>query len=111
MSEVDFSLEPGGTLRLRCSLTIQQATEAWQTLGTVLAKHDIAAVDLAEVAEFDTAGLQLLLMAKRLASMQGRALSLINHSAAVLSTLSLVNAAGLLGDPVILPSSAQGGGP
>lgn len=69
-------------------------------------------IDLTEVGEFDSAGVQLLLMLKRIAAERKRPLPLhlVNHSAAVTDVLGLVNVAGLLGDPVVLPSQDKRAG-
>lgn len=67
-------------------------------------------IDLSGVTEIDTAGLQLMLMAKRLA---GRKVRFVNHSAVVLQLLDMSNLAGAVGDPLILradQASARAGG-
>jgi len=55
-------------------------------------------IDLAEVSDFDTAGLQLLLMAERECVARGEAFSVRNPSPAVRQALDLVRPAGL-GNP------------
>lgn len=92
-------------LRLHCSLTIYQAAQLWSELKGTLGR--VREIDLAEVDECDTAGVQLLLMLKRAAAEQGRSLQLVNHSKAVIDVLGLINVAGLLGDPVVLPSEQE----
>ncbi|HRP95051.1 MAG TPA: STAS domain-containing protein [Rhodocyclaceae bacterium] len=57
-------------------------------------------IDLSGVTDVDTAGLQWMLMAKRLA---GRSVRFVHHSAAVLQMLDHANLAGPLGDPLVLP--------
>jgi len=100
-----FSIDAeAGRLRLHCNLTIFQAEQLWPAVSKALKKKTVQEVDLAEVGEFDSAGVQLLVMFKRIAAAQGRSLRLVNHSPAVIDVLSLVNVAGLLGDPVVLPS-------
>jgi len=55
-------------------------------------------IDLADVSEFDTAGLQLLLMAERECNARGEAFLVRNPSPAVRQALDLVRPAGL-GNP------------
>lgn len=56
-------------------------------------------IDLAQVSEVDTAGVQLLLLARREAAGAGGRLRYVNHSAPVLEALLLLNLAAELGDP------------
>lgn len=59
-------------------------------------------IDLAGVTDMDTAGLQLMLMAKRI---EGRHIRFINHSAAVLQLLEISNLAGAVGDPLVIAAA------
>lgn len=56
-------------------------------------------IDLAQVSEVDTAGVQLLLMAKREATRSGAHLLFINHSEPVLEAVGLLGLAAELDDP------------
>lgn len=96
-----------GRLQLRCDLTIFQAAQLWPALAEALQQSALQEMDLGQVGEFDCAGLQLLLMCKRLAAAGGRNLQLINHSAAVAEALAVIKAEGLLGDPLLLPSQRE----
>ena len=59
-------------------------------------------IDLSGVSEIDSAGLQLLLLAKREAERYANPLRLTGHSRAVLEVLDLCNLAGYFGDPVLI---------
>lgn len=63
-------------------------------------------VDLADVTEIDTAGLQLMVLAKREAAALGRTLRFSGHSTAVLDIIDLTGLAGFFGDPVLIRSNA-----
>lgn len=63
-------------------------------------------LDLSQVAEFDSAGLQVLYLAKREASQMNHNLRIIAHSEAVRELLELYNLAAYFGDPLLIP--AQG---
>lgn len=90
-------------------LSGQAAIDGEMTIYTIAAlKSEIEAfgsgpldIDLSAVSDIDTAGLQWLLMAKRLDDKQVR---FIKHSPAVLQMLDLTNLAGALGDPLLLAS-------
>jgi len=62
-------------------------------------------VDLADVTEIDSAGLQLMVMAKREATAQGKNLRFTQHSAPVLDLLDLCDLGGFFGDPVVIRST------
>jgi|SRR5690625_2501855 len=94
-------------LRLHCDLTIFQVGQLWPALKDSLAQ--VQEIDLVEVNEFDTAGVQLLLMLKRAAAEQQQPLHLVNHSVAITDLLGLINVGGMLGDPVVLPSERSTG--
>lgn len=66
-------------------------------LGTLLANDELE-IDLSAVEEFDAAGLQLLIMAKKGASALNRKFRLTGCSAAVLSLLDLSGLASFFGD-------------
>lgn len=103
-----FSIETEtGRLRLQCDLTIFQAAELWRSMSGAIAEQTSVEIDLAEVSEIDTAGMQLLLMLKRAAANERRELRLVNHSPAIVQALGLVDVSRLLGDPVVLSSQDQ----
>lgn len=87
----------GRELAISGELTIYGVASVKQELWQVLTQHDEVEVDLAAVDEIDTAGLQLLLMAKRV---PGRQVRFINHSPAVLQLIELSNV--VLGDPLVI---------
>lgn len=90
---------PQRTMRLSGELTIFSVLDIRQRLLATLAALDELMVDLGEVTEIDTAGLQLMLLAKRKA---GKTVRFRNHSDPVLRLIDLSNLAHTLGDPLIL---------
>lgn len=73
-------------LRLDGEMTVFRAAELKALMA---ARPDAFELDLADVSEFDTAGVQLLLMQQRLAARRGAALRLRAPSAAVRELLQL----------------------
>ncbi len=59
-------------------------------------------VDLSGVSEIDSAGLQLMVMAKRDAVRQNKRLRFVRHSEAVVDLIELCDLAGQLGDPLLI---------
>ncbi|MFC4159559.1 STAS domain-containing protein [Chitinimonas lacunae] len=89
-------------LRIDGPLTIYEANESKAHLLQELGLAREMEVDLAGVSEFDTAGVQLLLLLKREAARHGKAIGFHGHSRAVLQVIDLYNMAGVFGDPLVL---------
>lgn len=81
-------------LRVDGEMTIYRANEVAQTLFAAVRAHagDVS-LDMSEVTEFDTAGLQLVLMARRVAEANGRRLDVVQPSECVSDVLRLCNVA------------------
>ncbi len=75
---------------------MEQKNKLAEYLKPVLELH----LDLSEVSEIDSAGLQLLLWLKQEATQ----LNLIQHSQAVVEVFELLNLASHFGDPIVLSS-------
>jgi anti-sigma B factor antagonist len=88
--------------RLDGELTIYRAAELRVALQAALAPAGDLELDLSGVTELDSAGVQLLLSAKKTAAATQRRLRLVNHSAAVLDVFELLNLAGHFGDPLAI---------
>ena len=91
-------------LRIEGELTIYRAAELKNTLLAAVAEHDTLDIDLSAVTEFDTAGVQLLLVAKRAATARQHTLRLVGHSAAVIDVFELLDLSSPFGDPIVLPA-------
>lgn len=61
-------------------------------------------LDLSAVGEIDTSGVQLLILAKREAARQQRALRIVAHSSAVRDAIEFFNLAAYFGDPLLIPA-------
>ena len=110
MIEISAASQPGA-FRLEGDLTIYSAAQAKPELLALMrgAKEpDGLELDLSGVAEFDTAGLQVLMLLKNESRQTGRALHLVNHSACVLEVFNLINIAAFFGDPLLLEQGAGG---
>jgi anti-anti-sigma regulatory factor len=64
-------------------------------------------IDLSGVTEVDTAGVQLLMLAKRAAVEQQRELRLVGHSPAVMEVFELMNVAAYFGDHLVMDSNER----
>ncbi len=93
-------------LAMSGEMTIYTAAELKSELAPHLSQAQIE-IDLSEVSEMDSAGLQLLILAKREALKDDRVLHLTKHSQAVLDVLDICNMAAYFGDPVVISSHAN----
>ncbi|GHG63414.1 anti-sigma factor antagonist [Alishewanella longhuensis] len=76
-----------GCLRVQGELTIYQASATLQAFRAACASMQLTQLDLSQVTDFDSAGLQLLLALKKSAP----EVQLRHHSDAVIKVLSLTN--------------------
>jgi anti-anti-sigma factor len=77
-------------LAVEGELTIYRAAELKPALMDAVRAHDAPVFDLSAVTEFDSAGLQLLLMARREAALLGRQLAVSAASPAVRDACALL---------------------
>lgn len=89
------------------NLTIYTAHEQKEQLTKALEAADVLELDLSQVGEIDTAGLQLLIFAKREAARLEKKLTIVAHSTAVHQTLDFCNLVGYFGDPVVITVHEQ----
>jgi len=83
-------------------LTIYHAIEQKQFLLDALADTDELELNLSQVAEMDTAGLQLLILLKKEAQRAGKRVRIVAHSQAVSSLIDFCNMAAEFGDPLVI---------
>lgn len=95
-------MSPAPVLHIEGELTIFRAMEL---KPVILADPPPQEIDLSGVTEMDTAGLQLLILAKRTAVAAQRELHLVRHSPAVLEVFDILNMAAYFGDHLIMDST------
>ena len=97
----------GPTFNVCGEFTIFTAAELKPKLLDAINQTDTGEidVDLSEVSEIDSAGLQLMVMAKREATAQGKTLRFTKHSDAVLGLIDLCDLSGFFGDPMLIRSN------
>ena len=98
-------MNPTNTLRIEGELTIFRAMELKPAM---LPEPPLTDIDLSGVTDLDTAGLQLLMLAKKAAVAEGRELRLLGHSPAVLEVFELLNVAAYFGDHLVMDSRKSG---
>ncbi|MBS1160159.1 MAG: hypothetical protein H6R15_2578 [Proteobacteria bacterium] len=91
-----------GRLEIKGELNIFTAAELRLQLLEALATSTELEVDLAQISEIDSAGLQLMVAAKREAAARQLTLHFTGHSPAVFEALELCKLSSLLGDPLLI---------
>jgi anti-sigma B factor antagonist len=85
-------------------LTIYHALDQKQVLLEAISATGDLELDLSQVSEMDTAGLQLLIMLKKEAQRAGKRVSIVAHSQAVRAVIDFCNMATEFGDPLVIPA-------
>lgn len=89
-------------LKVEGDINIYSASEFKRQLLDQLGAAPLIEINLSQVGEMDTAGFQVLYLAKREAAKNGKALHLVSHSAGVLEVMDLYNMAAYFGDPMVI---------
>lgn len=96
-----------GRLALEADLTIYNALDAKRQLLDAVHAMKTLELDLSQVGEMDTAGFQLLVLAKREAQRLDRSLRIVAHSPAVREVIEFYNMVAFFGDPVVIPAAER----
>jgi anti-anti-sigma factor len=83
-------------------LTIYRAADLKVTVLDALRKTRVLEIDLSGVTELDTAGLQVLMLAKQTAAADQRELRLLQHSPAVVEIFEMLDLVAFFGDAVLI---------
>jgi len=93
-----------GRLAIDQDMTIYQAEALKDELMGNVTQTQVIELDLSLVSEIDTAGIQLLMLAKRECQKQGKTLRIVAHSPRVHELMDFFNIAGFFGDPLVIPA-------
>jgi anti-anti-sigma factor len=83
-------------------LTIYRAADLKVSVLEALRKTRVLEIDLSGVIELDTAGLQVLMLAKQTATAEQRELRLLKHSPAVVEIIEMLDLVAFFGDAVLI---------
>ncbi len=83
-------------------LTIYRAAELKGVILPQITEADAIEIDLSQVTEIDSAGLQLLVAAKLEAMIRDKQLHFVGHSKPVLEVIDLCDLGGFFGDQVVI---------
>lgn len=91
-------------LHIEGELTIFRAMELKPAL---LANPQPLEINLSGVSEIDTAGVQLLMLAKKTAQSAHNELRLVEHSPAVIEVFELLNLSAFFDDPLVMSKGTE----
>lgn len=91
-------------LSIEGELNIYRAAELRDVLVDALKTESDLEINLAGVTEMDSAGVQVLMAAKKTAQASGHNVSLVGHSPIVLEIFELLDLAAHFGDPLLVPA-------
>lgn len=94
-------------IKIEGEMTIFVAQELKEALTEPLQSASEIEVDLSQVTEIDSAGLQLMLLAKNESKQRGTNIRFIEHSSPVQDILDLTDMVAFFGDPVVIPSQSH----
>ena len=83
-------------------MTIYRAADLKVTVLEALRKTRVLEIDLSGITELDTAGLQVLMLAKQSATADKRELRLLQHSPAVMEIFEMLDLVAFFGDAVLI---------
>lgn len=89
-------------IKIAGEMTIYQASELNSELQKLVAECHVVELDLQDVTELDTSGVQILLVAKRAASALKHKFTMKMHSSCVVEIFELLNISHEFGDPIVL---------
>lgn len=96
-------------VKIRGEFTIFTAQVYKEQLANAVRDSEVGAeidIDLSDVTEIDTAGIQLMVMAKREAASRGGNVRFVRHSDSVLDLIDLYALASQFGDPLLIHPQA-----
>ena len=85
-------------------LGIYHSAEIKQRLIEEVRAHPVLELDLSHVGEMDSAGFQLLALAKQESHQAGHTLRIVSHSPAVREIIEFFNMVAFFGDPLVIPA-------
>lgn len=91
-------------LTLNQDLTIYHAEALKDALMATLGHGATIELDLSQITEIDTAGIQLLILLKRESQHLGLQLDIVAHSPVVRELIEFYNLAAYFGDPLVIPA-------
>ena len=94
-------------VKMAGDVTLDDSLELKRKLLDAVSTSTEIEVDVSQVSDIDTAGFQLLILAKREAVLRQKKFRLIKHSQPVVEMMVTYNLASYFGDPLVLPAKTS----
>lgn len=104
MSQQDTSQVGTSHFAIEGEMTIYRAAELKEVISHQIRRSDVIELELSQITEIDSSGLQLLVAAKLEAAKQNKQLHFIGHSKPVLEVIDLCDLSGFFGDQIVIDS-------
>jgi len=108
---MEFTTQTSGEgntrITLEGDLEIYHAGEIKQRLIDEVRANTVLELDLSRVGQMDTAGFQLLALAKQESQRNDTVLRIVGHSTAVREVIEFYNMVAFFGDPLVIPAGAR----
>lgn len=91
-----------GSFAIEGEMTIYRAADLKVQLLDALRRTQVLEVNLSGITELDTAGLQVLMLAKQTAGADKRELKLVQHSPAVVEIFDMLDLGAFFGDALLI---------
>ncbi|WP_295999828.1 STAS domain-containing protein [Rugamonas sp.] len=88
-------------------MTIYRAADLKTEVLEAVRKNAVLELDLSGISELDSAGLQVLMVAKQAATAAGHRLHLVAHSAAVIEIFEMLDMGAFFGDALLIPAASH----
>jgi anti-anti-sigma factor len=102
MSQQDTSKVSTAHFAIEGEMTIYRAAELREVMLHQIKRADVVELDLSQITEIDSSGLQLLVAAKLEATRHNRQLHFVGHSKPVLEVIDLCDLSGFFGDQIVI---------
>jgi anti-anti-sigma factor len=93
------------SVKLAGDVTLDDSLELKRKLLDAVSAATEIEVDVSQVSDIDTAGFQLLILAKRESVLRQKKFRLVKHSQPVVEIMVTYNLASYFGDPLVLPAT------
>jgi anti-anti-sigma factor len=102
MSTQEMPNKESPVLHIDGEMAIYRVADLKQRVLAALDATQVLEVNLSAVTELDTAGVQLLILAKKVALAGGKELRMVAHSQPVLEVFEMLNLVSYFGDPLVM---------
>ncbi|MDH5719361.1 MAG: STAS domain-containing protein [Spirochaetia bacterium] len=94
-------------IKIAGDMTIYHSIELKEKIFENIKNNNNIVIDLSGVLDMDTAGFQLLVLARKEAEREDKKLKIIGHSSAALKLFDLYGAVGFFGDKIKIPQEER----